>query len=130
MSSSRQIQEDVGITSINIQLQMLSGSISNSHGFTSAISIQMIEFELLQIRLSMDTIPIHCQTRIDIHCKSKIRGQDMMGNKSKSVSFLFLAQAILSSITFTMNFMKLSASSVKPRRIKAYIVNALSRTQL
>lgn len=91
---------------------MRSRPIANTNRFTPPISIKMNQLLLLQIRLTMYAIP----TKIS---HSSLVGEDMIGNKSKSVSSFLLAHCNRSSMTFIMNFMKLSASSVNPRRMKA-----------
>lgn len=90
---------------------MRCSSISNPNRFTSTIPIEMIQFDFLQIRLSVDTVPETIRQIIILF--------NMMGNKSNSVSCFLLAHSKRSSMTFMMNFMKLSASSVNPRRINA-----------
>ena len=85
--------------------------VSDSDGFTSTIPLEMIQLEFLQICLSMDTVPKTIRQIVGLF--------NMMGNKSKSVSCFLLAHSKRSSMTFMINFMKLSASSVNPRRIKA-----------
>jgi hypothetical protein len=42
---------------------MISGSIANSNGSTSTISIQVIQLSLLEIGLSVDAIPIQLEQK-------------------------------------------------------------------